>query len=176
MGAPIPTRKQIFDLLFHGVEIRRGPRNENIPWCSGCYAWAAGKDLVRLYGPDKIYSYARIMGIELLAHELGHILDNRLGDDPSAHLRAVIPIGEGETETGRAISAHAGLGVMQWSKANYFELWADAFASWSLEKIVPINTTIKSQNIDWSMKLTTFMSRVVTQKVINWQEVMRWIR
>ena len=89
----------------------------------------------------------------MLAHEFGHVLDNRLGDDPSAYLRQVRPTPRGTDEIEWVIGQHTGLQVRMWSLKNYFELWADAFASWVFEEYSRDDDELTSEGSDWKRDL-----------------------
>lgn len=111
-----------------------------------------------------------------MAHEFGHILDNRLADEPTKHIRNIRPMPNDSSisEARYLLKAHRGLGVWLWSGQTYFELWADAFASWSLDRFSQDLWLGGSEEASlWKRDISTYLSELVTERAIRWQKLIR---
>jgi RHS repeat-associated protein len=161
--APIPPPEHIFETIFGGLTIYRGPYRPTGWWAAASLDGAS----IRLYGPESIYTTNSRSGLELVVHELGHVFDFRYDEAPSDWVRGTF-FSEGRTYT----TIVAGLGVTKSTADSEGEAWADAFASWALNDYQigsEYGSLAVSQAPIWRSKSSTYISHITSEIVYNWQ-------
>lgn len=136
---------ELFRNYFDGVEIRRGPSNQNKVPGTGYYGKVSSSgNLYTAYGPKNIWEPGSQKGRNIILHEFGHIIDNRSSYKYSIDLDGcnkldyiIEKIYTYEKSHGYADmggwGTKSGLGVNRRTDSNPQEIWADLFGSWVID-------------------------------------------
>jgi hypothetical protein len=170
---PLPPAGEMFKRIFSPLEFLRGPRDLDYYPEQRWYGRAGQGQRIYLYGPTKYWGPGSTVMLEVILHELGHILDQRnprryhvaMGNATTLR-RAINNIQENEEypAEGRStkILTGSGLGINWRTGVGPDEIWADLFASWA-------NNAYGSEEFApaWRKFIMTLMGDVATANAIE---------
>jgi RHS repeat-associated protein len=141
---PLPPAGEMFKRLFSPLDLLRGPIDMKFYPGHNWFGKAEAGRRIYLYGLPGHWQGGTMF--EIMLHELGHILDQRVPNRYSGTMnrtaslsRAIAniqdqeyyPKNDKDQKEKETIGRLSGLGVNQRSGTDVGEIWADLFASWA---------------------------------------------